>query len=173
MFVLFLDADGVLNTVDNMLSSATNIELDINGDIIDFIYYRPELIKHINALCDRYNLKVVMSSTWRKDHELPYMRTIIQYIGLTCQLIDYTTRETIPYDIECNNLRSLQIQKWLDENQVDDYLVIDDMLEAGIGHGDRFIQVDGSIGFDYTAYVNTINKFDDIFGVKSERNSTK
>lgn len=165
MKVLFLDCDGVINTIDNQLTSKDNIELRIDGCLIDFVYYKPALIRNINELCNRYELKVVMSSTWRKDYEISYMKQLFKYMGLSCQLIDYTTKENMEYNIENNDLRGLQIQKWLNENKVDDYLVIDDMYGAGAyQHVDRFIHLDNMIGFDYTAYKLTVNKFDKLFG---------
>lgn len=165
---LFLDADGVFNTIENKLLSKDNRQLNIDGCVFPTIYYKPQLVRNINALCDRYNLKVVFSSTWRQDYELPYMKQLFKYIGFTCQLVDYTTTENLPHDIENNDLRGLQIQQWLEKNIYADYIVIDDMFGAGgYQHADRFIHVDNMSGFDYTAYKLAINKFDNIFGVQN------
>lgn len=166
--ILFLDCDGVINTIDSgLVGKKQNNELVIDGVRQPFVWYKRDLIPNINALCDRYSLKVVVSSTWRKDHPINYFKTLCHYMGLTIQVIDYTTSHTVEYDREVNDLRSNQISLWLNENKdiVDDYLVIDDMVGAGHSHKDRFIQTDSIVGFDKKCYMDTIKRFDSIFGV--------
>lgn len=162
--ILILDCDSVINTIENGLMTSDNIKVEIDGMFED-VYYKPELVRNVVSLCNRYNMKVVLSSTWRKDYPIKYFRVMCQYMGLHVQVIDYTTIDNVEYDQETNDLRSRQITMWLDANndKCKDYIVLDDMLGAGVHHQERFVHVNPNIGFDTACLNETIKRFDPIF----------
>ena len=101
MNILFLDCDGVINTIDGKLQSKNDKMIRIDG-IAQHAYYNKKTIPQVNMLCDRYSLKVVVSSTWRKDFPINYLKLIFQTIGLTIQVIDITVK--ILYNMILNRM---------------------------------------------------------------------
>ena len=89
MNIVFLDVDGVLNSWDKMLKHDAR-----KG--CDYIY--KEYILRLKDLCEKYDLKIVLSSTWRisdRTHKIfeDYMTKyglIERYIGDTPRSADRT-----------------------------------------------------------------------------------
>lgn len=174
--VLFLDIDEVLNCNLNECTDAEHKSLIINGKV-HHDKYNPRLIENLNKLIKRYDLKIVLCSTWRKLFDIYTMRDIFKnQMGIEGDLIDYTTKEFLDKDYrerrEWSNDalprdRALQITKWLDEDKynVKNYLILDDSIDVIYGHEDHYHRPKGEYGFDYISYLMCIEKFDKMFGV--------
>lgn len=99
MIVIFTDIDGVLNPHWSKKWSKKSIEL-------------------YNKLCDKYELKVVITSTWRIAHNIDILNDIFKEQGITTDIYDYTPI--------LEKERGLEIKEWLDNNICDNFIVIDD-----------------------------------------------
>jgi hypothetical protein len=99
MIVIFTDIDGVLNPHWRKKWSKKSIEL-------------------YNKLCDEYELKIVITSTWRIAHSIDKLNDIFKEQGITNDIYDYTPI--------LNKERGLEIKDWLDNNICDNFIVIDD-----------------------------------------------
>lgn len=153
--VLFLDFDGVINC-ENLNEKLYSIPNDWDA-------YSLKLIDNIRYIIKRYNLKVVVSSTWRKNHTIPQMKKLLNELWeLNTELLGYTTTIDLDTDYKDRYLndpttdhreRGLQIQDFLDSGQynIDSYIILDDDSDAGFRHRDRFFKVDGRVGFDNKA----------------------
>jgi hypothetical protein len=97
---VFTDIDGVFNTISKTTWSSKSVEL-------------------YDDLCQKYDLKPVITSTWRTKHTISELNRIFEYHGITTPIYDYTP--IIP-----GEGRGGEIELWLSENQYDDYLIIDD-----------------------------------------------
>jgi hypothetical protein len=97
---VFIDIDGVFNTISK-------------------IDWNPNSIELYDDLCQKYNLKPVITSTWRTKHTISELNRIFEYHGITTPIYDYTP-------IITSEGRGGEIELWLSENQYDDYLIIDD-----------------------------------------------
>ena len=132
MKVVFLDIDGVLN---NVASAAEGIDI------------LPEKVILVRRLCQVTGASIVLSSSWRILFDIEFLRDLLYHTGLRqrwagdkpVSVIDVTPRLD-------SGPRGLEIQKWLSEHQVTDYVIIDDdsdMLEIQMVN---FIKTDNNIG---------------------------
>lgn len=99
MKIIFTDIDGVLNPHWSTKWAKKSIQL-------------------YNDLCKEYDLKVVISSTWRVNHTKEQLQEIFKNQGIDVEIYDYTP--------VLSKARGLEIQEWLDNNHCDDFIVIDD-----------------------------------------------
>lgn len=155
--ILFLDFDGVINNSD--------LEQEKDHETIpnDWDQYHPDLVSNIRTIIHEYNLKVVVSSTWRKNHSIQSMNMILNNLwNLDCVILDYTTTEHLDKDyynrleddIKASSRdRGLQISHWLNSKKyyINSYIIIDDDSDAGYGHDNHFFKTDVMRGFDNDA----------------------
>lgn len=105
--VIFLDIDGVLNT---------------SSSLEDNVHLLPEKclrIAHIAKTCDA---KIVISSSWRRNNDLLFFKSVFNCLGIPKHLIIDKT--------PCSNknrIRGYDIAEWLSNNEhVISYIIIDD-----------------------------------------------
>lgn len=99
-YYIFTDIDGVLNTISKSDWSPTSVQL-------------------YDELCEEFNLKPVITSSWRTKHSISELNRIFQYNGITTKIYDYTP-------IIASEGRGGEIENWLVNNQYDDYIILDD-----------------------------------------------
>ena len=131
-FILFLDIDGVLNSIQ----SVDYIHLaggDIRYDLC------PIAVTNLQILVDRYPIKIVISSDWRRNNEINYLRELLYNQGLRANVIDYTP--------VCVGARGYEIDKWIKD--IIDYIILDDCSDMVMyKEHPGFIFVDDTVGFD-------------------------
>ena len=104
MKVIFLDIDGVLNTLKTLQRH--------NG----FIGMSPILVRRFNKLAKDTGARVVLSSTWRHDKN---WRRVMKKNGLDMRFLGRTK--------ELRGLiRGHEIQEWLGRHDVEKYVILDD-----------------------------------------------
>lgn len=101
MNIIFTDIDGVLNSILHNRWSKNAINI-------------------YNLVCYEYNLKPVITSTWRTNHTKEELQKIFTDNGIDVEIYDYTP---ILHDD-----RGLEIKEWLNNNKVDNYVVVDDRI---------------------------------------------
>ena len=104
MKIIFLDIDGVLNTKETAERWHGLIGMD------------PELVDRFNKLVEDTSAEVVLSSTWR--HKKTWRKTMKDN-GLNMRFLDRTI--SLP-----GKIRGLEIKEWVDRNNVDKYVILDD-----------------------------------------------
>lgn len=150
--IVFLDIDGVLNSIDWMHDKKNVAHVD---DQID-----PRAVDLLNELAPPETTKIVVSSTWRLmgidnvTRDLKNAGVKAEIIGVTPDLVslgDYR--------------RGTEIAEWLSDNgcQGASYVIIDDDHDAGIGHGERFVKTDVRTGLTakHVAMAHAIFERDD------------
>ena len=123
MKVIFLDVDGVLNTIYSQ----------------SILHICKKKARWIKNLCRETGAVIVVSSTWRL-HEHAYEKLKNEFGEL---IIGSTPK--------INSDRGTQIKMWLDENNVTSYVIVDDdgdMLEEQLP---RFVQTFPEHGLCKTA----------------------
>jgi hypothetical protein len=123
MKIIFLDIDGVLNTHKSIGR--------FGFDFIDHI-----LVALVARIVRETKAKIVLSSTWRidkKDQELA-LRALREQ-GL--EIHDFTP-------VLVGEDRHVEIQAWLDKNQVERFAILDDDPDAKIEGS--FFRTDESLG---------------------------
>lgn len=83
--IIFLEIDGVLNTRNHLRQQYKQAgETDISN-------WCPKACKYISLICDQFNTRIVISSTWRYDHSLSELRNIFKNNGISPGYIVDTT----------------------------------------------------------------------------------
>lgn len=134
MNIVFLDVDGELTYSDYDNEETANIDI--------------EKVKLLKEICDKADAKVVISSSWRgwegytpkiykilidilTSYEIdvlgdtPHIKTEFEDGVQEC--IAITTLEDLPYlKVKHGTGRAAEIQKWINENDVDNFVILDD-----------------------------------------------
>lgn len=133
MNIIFTDIDGVLNPHWRKKWSKSCIEI-------------------YNKLCNEYNLKPVITSTWRIAHDVNKLQNIFDEQGITIKIYDYT-----PLIDQAD--RGIEIKKWLENNAYDNYVVIDDRVFDITPHVENVIQCRSWLGLTNDEYLQIKNIF--------------
>jgi len=123
---IFTDIDGVLNSCWKKQWSKKSVAI-------------------YNRMCTDFNLKPVISSTWRTNHTIPQLQAIFIEQGITAKIHDYTP--VLP-----NEDRGLEIAQWLNENDCAKYVVIDDVIRPIIPYVLNVVECRGWIGLEEEHY---------------------
>lgn len=160
MKVIFLDIDGVLNSLDNMRSmtllwksNQTDKSRDEFGHLFD-----ERCVRWLKYIVDKTGALIVLSSTWRSKG-LSHMQSMWNRRNLPGALVDctptYADAEIINLYAATNNEadRGYEIAQWLHENEGkwSKYCIIDDdsdMLGVQMPH---FVKTSSDIGIDCKA----------------------
>jgi len=122
--ILFLDIDGVLNSIQSAKRRYEAGHRDSTWQIDS------ETIPHLQKIIDETNCTLVLSSTWRLLHSLSDMRGMLAMAGLrgTIPLRDKTPSiSKVVGTIEYTKGRGHEIQAWIDMRQYSGvYCCVDD-----------------------------------------------
>lgn len=125
--VLFLDIDGVLNSDRYRYGHELAVPAD---DMID-----PSAVETLNHMTCRWDLKIVVSSSWRV---LPDLEGILRAKGVRAEIIGKTPVRPAP--------RGEEIGQWLaDHPEVAAYVILDDDGDMG-DLRDHLVQTDYRYG---------------------------
>jgi len=134
MNYIFTDIDGVLNTINRTKWNQYSIEL-------------------YNKVCLEFDLKPVISSTWRTNHSINQLQSIFIQNGLEVEIYDYT-----PF---LNEPRGLEIESWLHKNLnplEDKWVVLDDSVRDITPYLNNVVKCRGWLGFTEDEY-ELVRKF--------------
>lgn len=102
MNIIFTDIDGVLNTVSKTDWNSISVQL-------------------YDDLCQEFNLKPVVTSTWRTKLNLKELDRVFKYEGIFTDIYDLTP-------IITSEGRGGEIESWIRDNQCDNYIILDDNI---------------------------------------------
>jgi len=108
MNILFLDIDGVLNIPINTHSH--------NGLPLQEIF-----VERLNKIVEKVNPFLVVSSTWRKGKSVEKLRELFEERGFV-----HKKRIIGKTPVLNNKERSEEIKKWIKQNDVEKFAVLDD-----------------------------------------------
>ena len=138
MKIIFLDIDGVLNVRAGGINS--------------------EHVDNLNMITEATDAKIVISSSWRLGFRLQDLRTILSRAGVKAEIIGFTPDltcvlyETVDKILELHqgkdpawmDVRGQEVDKWLEDQSVESYVVIDDYPIPR--HPQNFLRTNGDIG---------------------------
>lgn len=154
--IIFLDFDGVLNNTGSYLYSK-NEKWPANPD--------PVSVFLIQRLIEKYDFKVVVSSTWKQKRTVDELESIlINDFGFTCKnfVIDKTPDI---YDLHLDeyllNIRGSEIEAWLKRHPEfsTSYVIIDDSVDFYSHQRNYIVQTDPDDGFRFTHYMKVLKIF--------------
>jgi hypothetical protein len=158
MRIIFLDIDGVLNSIDSMLA---NNNRNKNMDALDYVS-----IGLLRKLCIETDARIVISSTWR------YGRTEEDFIDIFSQYDWPEVKDLIigMTPIINGDCRGYEIESYLKTKTVlgpmySEYIILDDDSDMLDNQLDRFIYVSNINGFRSQHYVKALR----LFGVPNDR----
>jgi len=127
MNVIFTDIDGVFNTINRNQWSSLSVAL-------------------YDDLCQEFNLKPVITSTWRTKLSIKDLQRVFLYEGITTTIYDYTP-------IIVSEGRGGEIENWLQSNQYDNYIILDDNTRDIESYGlKNIVKCRGWVGFGKEEY---------------------
>lgn len=152
MKVLFLDFDGVLNSLDNMQALLELKSLDNSVKISDDFgqKFDTRCIYWLEWIVKKTDCKFVVSSSWRIDG-LGQMRAMWKARKLPGEIMDITPSDLLPELLEqygLNVSRGHEIQQWMIDHSFKSYCIVDDdsdMLEHQLPY---FVQTNKMMGLN-------------------------
>lgn len=139
MNILFLDFDGVVNTPmwDNNHNCKYNFPED--GKVNNF-----QACQWVSEFCEKYNYKIVVTSTWRKECTVQQLRDILYNGGLRDDV------EIIGKTPFVHYFRDREILEWFGgRKDVEKYMIFDDenYYDKCKCLKERFVQCRDDCGF--------------------------
>lgn len=130
---IFLDIDGVINDHYNIRYNRRNGE---------FQPLDKRMVHMLRLVCEECDVKIIISSTWRKLYTGPEFVEIFQEAGW--QDVQKYLLGTTPSG---SGWRGHEIAHWLSTNPLEKFVILDDDLDVHADHGDHFMWIDPDIGF--------------------------
>lgn len=119
--IIFLDIDGVMNTYNQMWRQRRTTGNVINEN------WCPVACRNVKLLCEYFNARIVISSTWRIERDLQELRQILKDNNINPGLLVGTTPVLCHHERDDNLCRGDEIKQWLEENDCRSFVIIDDI----------------------------------------------
>jgi hypothetical protein len=149
MDIIFLDIDGVLRTTRSDIWWSQNLKSPIPENLFERKFDQ-KCVSLLNQITNITKAKIVITSTWRTNFTFDQLKKEMLSRGIQAPIIGTTPiLENRGTEIEC----------WLDMNQVDNYVVIDDNISDMINlNQNKIVKCNSSSGITE----NEFNKIVDI-----------
>jgi hypothetical protein len=133
--VLFLDIDGVLNDRQFLLDAAPGPSIPIGRDVDASLMIDPLRVRRLNTILDGWDVNVVLSSAWRVAYSIVDVTAFLRARGYAGPDLFGET------PLKLSSARCSEIRLWLyDHDDVDRFVIVDDLVEAGHGMGTHFVR---------------------------------
>lgn len=141
--IIFLDIDGVLNTLNNLRKQQRN------GEKVSGKRWCPVSCKSIVALCKHYRARIVVSSSWRLEYGMEELGELFEFNGIPRKYLLDRTPGSAPHPYGENYCRGHEIRHWLENypQDVASYVIIDDEATVLEEQESHLVRVDRRIGF--------------------------
>lgn len=145
--IIFIDFDGVLCPINN--------EIDDGKDKFGQLF-NAECVKQFNSIIAATDAKIVITSSWRQYLSLWQLRRMWRKRNMSGKIVGRTPQ------LQTN--RGDEIDKWLTNNRVHYYVILDDMdfRQFNEHHKSRLVTCDGRIGLiaeDKEKVIEILNKY--------------
>jgi len=123
--ILFLDIDGVLNSSEFLTHQFFKFYKFPAEDNCEFALQQidEKAVQRLNRLFEVYpDLRIVLSSTWRKLYPLSILQELLEKKGLKKNVVIGQTPTRLS-----DRIRGYEIKEWLDDHsEVDKFVILDD-----------------------------------------------
>lgn len=156
MNLIFLDFDGVMNSIRTTISRITETKnyrsfMERHQQELD-----PVAVRLVGRLAEEVNAKVIISSSWRKIHSLDEINVMLDFHGGP-QAIDVTP--SVPSGFRGDEVDLfLRQHPELFDPMVDKYVIFDD--DRDFHQTQPFIHVNLANGFGLEHFVKALETFD-------------
>ena len=104
--IIFLDFDGVF----------------ILNDVVD-----PKSVKNLNHIIRETGAKIVVSSDWRNQCNIETLERLFKNWGIKAEILGITDKIGDHSFMFLEKNRTKEIEKYREENNIDNYIIIDDL----------------------------------------------
>lgn len=167
MKILFLDIDGVLNSIRSVIAFANpergslSFSLDPRFDVQftqEYFKLDPIAVLLTKRVIEETGAKIVISSTWRIGSCVEHFHKMFACYGwdTTDIIIDMTPR--------CGKIRGHEIAAWLENNNhldITNYVIVDDNSDFLPEQKPHLVQTNMNIGFSHITYEQCIKILND------------
>jgi hypothetical protein len=152
MKIIFLDIDGVLNSMDYMnLLHMSKHDAKMDKETMDEYgqLFDPRCVQWLEYIIAKTGAKIVISSTWRMSG-LQIMQELWKHRNLPGEVIDVTGRGGVDPEIierfyDPGADRGYEIQQWIeDHSDINSYVILDD--DSDMCPGQHFVKCDSKYG---------------------------
>lgn len=116
MKVIFLDVDGVLNSGEGLKQHINNN--GFNG-LLEYSEIEDKPLKLLQEIIEKTSAKIVVSSSWKNNKRL-YEKLERRMKDCGMEIYDITP------SIGIENRKGYEIKRWLDNNEVENFVILDD-----------------------------------------------
>lgn len=156
--VVFLDIDGVLNTPQNAIERFDKWKDGIDKTRDEFgQLFCPKAVSNLEYLCHTASAKVVVSSTWRRSG-LAKIQAMFQMRDIKVDVIDITPdlSRMGKNGLWMAAIRGEEIAEWLRNNDVDNYVILDDDKDMTDEQQPFFVRTNFEDGFNWQCMVSAL-----------------
>lgn len=136
MFHIFLDIDGVLVTTKQLYSKKRHEEWNCYS-------FDPKCVKVFNEILDNIsNPKIILSSDWKLQYDLNTLNEIFKFNGVREPIVSVTPNLWgVRYKKldELEECRANEILKFVEDNEIKNWLAIDDLDLTDFISDDNFV----------------------------------
>lgn len=153
MKIIFLDIDGVLNSIDSMIAFHERrkrnfpILTRMSDEFLDLVS-----VGLLQRLCSETSARIVVSSTWRKLYTLGEFVAIFNEYDWPNFPIEGVTDNANTI----SQVRGHEIQRWLDANGNPEYIILDDDSDMLESQKSRFVHCSNVNGFRSKHYCHAL-----------------
>lgn len=151
--IVFLDIDGVLNHQEFYKEKPQQIRDKEAKEKRLSIYYGdidPSKIKLLNSLVRQVpSIEFVISSTWRMLFSLDELKTMFKTLGFEGEIVGVT-----PVG---DSIRGLEIRDYLNNNECDGYVIVDDDIDMLYEQRNNFCSIDNIVGLTFNDLLHILN----------------
>jgi HAD domain in Swiss Army Knife RNA repair proteins len=154
MKIIFLDIDGVINSVmffgKTIKEAKKKYRKDVKKGLITGIAYHrsqidPKSIKQLNDLMAATGADVVISSSWRTGNSIEYLQELFKKQGFKGTIVGKTADfDEYP---DPKRKRGYEIECFVQEHNIQKYVILDDAEDmTDYQKLNHFVCVDGWVG---------------------------
>lgn len=128
--IFFLDIDGVLATDYELFDIITKDFMNDNtwAKELNVPYpFNKDCVNAFNNILINTDAEIVLSSDWKIHWTLEQLNIIFKENGVIKSPIDITSKKRISYT-NYEKDRAYQIEKYIKDNNIEKYVIVDDML---------------------------------------------
>lgn len=158
MNIIFLDIDGVLNSKQWHNSDSCKAL----GNSVKR-YFDPVCVEYLNSIISETRARVIISSSWRILRSLQDLQDLFKSIGFIGKIYGKTEDLSI-FEPDTPNLRGVEIQNWIKDNQKHfktpiKHIILDDEDDFLKEQKLFFFQTNPDIGLDTSITEKIISFF--------------
>ena len=165
MNVIFLDFDGVINSMDfesyKLAVNRLRLRVPTIGEFnAQNKYFSRLIITYLNLL-GIFDCKIVVTSSWRYGRSIDNLNELLFSHGCILPVIGKTKEEDNQGVIDHREIRGDEIKEYLDKHpEITNFVVIDDVDDGISGlFPDNFIHTDGQYGFSGNNLLRAVRIF--------------